>query len=122
MTDDSPTIFRLTGDPNEKHSLVYDTTRGNDFRATYAYDEIMDYRFMPYCSDLMVRFWVNSGRPEGLAGASLSKYGIQYTGRVDFAGQMTISRLSDGNEQVLATKTIGPLTVDKPKDVQVCQC
>ena len=115
MADDSPTIFRLTGDPNKTHSLVYDTTRGNDFRATYAYDEIIDYRVMPYCSDLMVRFWVNSGRPEGLAGALLSKYGIQYTGRVDFAGQMTISRLADGNEEVLATKTIGPLTVESQR-------
>ena len=75
----------------------------------------IDYKFMPYCSDLMIRFWVDSSRPEGFAGASLSKYGIQYTGKVDFAGQMTISRLADGKEEVLAAKTIGPSAINSPK-------
>jgi len=114
VEEESPTIFRLAGATGEKHWLLYDTSRGNDFRATYAYDEIMDYRYMPYCSDLMVRFWVTSSRPEGLAGASLSKYGISYTGRVDFAGQITIVRLADGNEQDLAGRQIGAIAVDKP--------
>jgi signal peptidase I len=114
IEEESPTIFTLVGAPGKEHLLVYDTSRGNDFRATYAYDEIMDYRYMPYCSDLMVRFWVSSSEPVGLVGASLSKYGIPYTGRVDFAGQMTIVRLSDGNEQVLATRTIGSPTVGRP--------
>jgi signal peptidase I len=113
--NENPTIFRLTGDPNEKNMLVYDAERGNDFRATYAYDEIWDYKTMPYCSDLMVRFLVNASRPEGFAGASLSKYGIQYTGKVDFSGQMTISRFVNGREDVLATKATGSLAVDSPK-------
>ena len=111
---ENPTIFRLAGTPDEIHRLQYDTSLGNDFRATYAYDETTDYRYMPYCSDLMVRFWVSSSRPDGLAGVSLSKYGVDYTGQVDFAGQMTISRVSDGNEQTLATKTTAPLTVERP--------
>ena len=115
VDDASPTIFRLSGDPNEKYSLVYDTTRGNELKATYAYDELFDYKFMPYCSDLMVRFLVNTSRPEGFAGASLSKYGMQYTGKVDFSGQMTISRLANGKEDVLATKAAGSLAVDSPK-------
>jgi signal peptidase I len=114
IEEETPTIFRLAGKPNEVQSLVYDTSLGNNLRATYAYDEIIDYRFMPYCSDLMVRFWVSSSKPAGLVGASLSKYGIQYTGRVDFAGQMTLVRTSDGNEQTLATRTIGSPTADKP--------
>ena len=113
VEEESPTIFRLNSPPDEVHSLTYDTTAGNDFRATYAYDEIDDYRFMPYCSDLMVRFWVNSGRPNGQAGATLSKYGISYRGRVDFAGQMTIERLGDGNEPPLSTKSIAPSEVNK---------
>ena len=115
VDESSPTVFRLNGDPNEKYSIAYDTTRGNEFKATYAYDELFDYKFMPYCSDLMIRFWVNTSRSEGFAGASLSKYGIQYTGKIDFAGQMTISRLADGNEEVLATKTVSPPTVDSKK-------
>jgi signal peptidase I len=102
----SPTIFRLNADPNENYSLVYDTTRGNEFKATYAYDELFDYKYMPYCSDLLMRFWVNSGGPDGFVGALLGKYGIQYTGKVDFKGQMTIARIADGKEEVLASKTV----------------
>ena len=112
MDEENPTIFRLAEIPGRLHRLDYDTSLGNDFRTTYAYDDTSDYRFMPYCSDLMIRFWVSSGETNGLTGASLSKYGINYTGQVDFAGRMTISRVSDGNEQTLATKTIAPLTVD----------
>jgi signal peptidase I len=115
VEEETPTIFRLAGEPNGEHRLVYDTSVGNDIRATYAYDETMDYRYMPYCSDLMVRFWITSGRPEeGTAGATLSKYGISYTGRVDFNGQMTISRVMDANEQLLVSRNIGSLTKDKP--------
>jgi signal peptidase I len=114
VEEESPTIFRLVGPSNETQWLVYDTSRGNDFRATYAYDETMDYRYMPYCSDLMVRFWAGSSEPEGLAGASLSKYATTYTGRVDFSGQMSISQISDGNEQALTSKTIGAVSIDRP--------
>ncbi len=114
IDDENPTIFRLAEATDKIHWMVYDTSRGNDFRATYAYDETTDYRDMPYCSDLMIRFWVSSSGPDGLAGTALSKYGIDYTGQVDFAGRMTISRISDGNEQTLANKTIAPLTVDRP--------
>jgi signal peptidase I len=124
IDEEKPTIFRLAGAPDKTNVLVYNTSLGNDFRATYAYDEITDYRYMPYCSDLMVRFWVSSNGPEGLAGVSLSKYGINYTGQIDFAGQMTISRVSDpsrqgraeagGNELTLAAKTIDPLPADRP--------
>jgi len=115
VDETSPTIFRLNGDPNEKYSLTYDTTRGNDFRATYAYDELFDYKFMPYCSDLMIRFLVDTKRAEGCIGASLSKYGIYYAGKVDFSGQMTLSRIIGGKEEVLATKAAGTLAPDKPK-------
>jgi signal peptidase I len=108
VEDDTPTIFRLAGDPCEKNTLVYDTALGNDFRATYAYDELGDYKFMPYCSDLMVRYWVDSNNPAGFVGASLSKYGIQYNARVDFAGQMTISQADGDSEKVLAEKNIVP--------------
>ena len=114
IDEDSPTIFRLAGEPNEIHRLAYDPSAGNNFRATYAYDEIVDYRNMPYCSDLMTRFWVSSSQPEGLVGASLSKYGIMYTGRIDFAGRMKITRMSDNNETELASRTIGPLKIDRP--------
>ncbi len=33
---------------------------GNDFRATYAYDDVRYFQFMPYCSDLKLRLQVDS--------------------------------------------------------------
>ncbi|MBN2020528.1 MAG: signal peptidase I [Sedimentisphaerales bacterium] len=114
IDEQSPTIFRLDCPPEERNSMEYDTTAGNDFRATYAYDEIHDYRFMPYCSDLMVRFWVDANQPEGEVGVTLSKYGISYEGRVDFNGQMSIKRVGNANEPALTTRTITKTTTDKP--------
>ncbi|MFH1370854.1 MAG: signal peptidase I [Planctomycetota bacterium] len=114
IDDENPTIIRLDEAADKTNWLFYDTSLGNDFRATYAYDEITDFRYMPYCSDLMLRFWVSADGPEALVGAGLSKYGIDYTGRVDFAGRMTISRVSDANEQVLAERKINPPAVDRP--------
>jgi signal peptidase I len=122
VDEDNPTAFHLESEPARVNRLVYDTSAGNDFRATYAYDETIDYRFMPYCSDLMIRFRVTSARTAGSAsspqagsaGASLGKYGSIYTGRVDFNGEMSITRLKDANEQVLATRTIGSLPTARP--------
>jgi signal peptidase I len=118
IDEENPTVLRLDSPPDEKNSLKYDDSAGNDFRATYAYDETNtnDYRFMPYCSDLMVRFWVNTSRQEGTVGATLSKYGISYAGRVDFSGHISIFRLGEPNkagEQELSKKTISPPATDK---------
>jgi signal peptidase I len=118
VEEESPTVFRLDGEPNIENRLIYDTSLGNNFKATYAYDETTDYRIMPYCSDLMVRFWVTAGRQQGYAGASLGKYGIIYTGRVDFAGQMTICRTSDSNEDAIKTRTIGRQIMSRPAMLQ----
>lgn len=114
VPEENPTIFRLNVPSDEIYTLMYDTTIGNDFRATYAYDEIDDYRFLPYCSDLMVRFWIDSSEPNVQVGAKLSKYGKTYIGRVDFSGQMTIERPGDENEPKLTTKSIGPPAIGKP--------
>jgi signal peptidase I len=106
VNEANPTLFVLNGDPNETSTLVYDTTRGNEFKATYAYDELFDYKNMPYASDLMIRFEADPCGAEGFVGASLSKYGIQYRGEVTFAGQMTIKRVAGDKEEVLATEAV----------------
>ncbi len=113
IDEENPIIFRLDEPAGRTNWLIYDTSLGNDFRATYAYDEINDFRYMPYCSDLMVRFWVSCDEMNGQAGAALSKYGIEYKATVDLTGQMTISRVSDGSEQTLADKTITPAGTGK---------
>jgi signal peptidase I len=112
--EDNPVIFHLESEPDAENQLVYNTSLGNDFRATYAYDETSNYSSQPYCSDLMIRFWVTSANTAGSAGASLGKYGITYTGRIDFNGEMSITRLVDTNDQVLLKRIIASLPTGKP--------
>jgi signal peptidase I len=56
VDETNPTKFHLDSGPDRINTIVYDTRVGNDFKATYAYDDVRDYGNMPYCSDLMVRF------------------------------------------------------------------
>ncbi len=102
-----PTVFRLSGGGREMSTLRYDTSAGNDFRATYAYDDVSGYRYMPYCSDLMMRFDVERGADEGFVGVRLSKYGLWYSGWVDFAGELVIARADGQAQEILAREMIG---------------
>ena len=102
----NPTVFRLDSAAEQINTLIYDSSIGNDFRATYAYDDVAAYNFMPYCSDLMVRFYARSVKPHGCIGASLSKYETEYEAWVDFAGNMVIKAVKGEKETELARKTI----------------
>ena len=109
-----PTKFYLNSPADEINSLIYDTSLGNDFRATYSYDSAGDYKHMPYCSDLMLRFYTRSDEPRGCIGIVLSKYQTIYKGWVDFAGDMVIAKVSEGKETILDSKIIGPSAINKP--------
>ena len=113
-----PTRFRLDAGDGDVHTMTYRTDIGNDFRATYAYDDVRTYRFMPYCSDLMVRFCVTTGRTDGLIGINLGKYGRTYRGRVDFSGRMAITEVSDGTESPLDSMAMPPIQTGRPIKVQ----
>jgi len=115
--EDKPTIFYIDSSVDETHSFFYDTSAGNDFRATYAYDDIRDYRNMPYCSDLMVRFYTDSKRPQGRIGVELSKYETHYRAWVDFndEGEMVITKTEkDGKITELGRKSIEPSDINEP--------
>ena len=114
LDKDSPTIFRLDSHPDHINTLTYDTSIGNDFRATYAYNDVDDYSYMPYCSDLMVRLYVSSTEPQGRIGISLSKYQNHYKAWTDFTGEMVIAKISQGKETILAHNLIEPPTTNKP--------
>ncbi len=109
--EDKPTKFYLDSPVNEIHSIFYDTSVGNDFRATYAYDDVKEYSYMPYCSDLMVRFCADSMLRQGQIGLELSKYETNYRAWVDFndEGVMVITKTEkDGKITELARKLIEP--------------
>ena len=106
ITEDekSPTVFRLDepqGRAGRINSLVYDTSRGNDFRATYAYGEIDRHGNMPYCSDLMVRFSCLAAGPEASIGIALSKYDTTYKAHVRLSsGTLVVTSHEEGGEPV----------------------
>jgi len=86
------TMFGLQSAPDRTNTLLYDSSIGNDFRTAYAYDEVSRYNDMPYCSDLMVRFYARSAEAVGRVGISLSKYETNYRAWVDFTGEMAITK------------------------------
>ena len=116
----SPTVFRLDpaeGRTDQIHSLFYDTSVGNDFRAAYAYDDVDTYSYMPYCSDLMVRFSMRAGEGKGRIGIALSKYQTTYRAWVDLAGEMVIAR-TDKSGQTTDLARLGPVPVTESALVQ----
>ena len=111
---DNPTRFQLNSVPTRLHTLTYDTSIGNDFKVTYSYNDVKSYQYMPFCSDLMVRFYAaRKDQPQGLIGATLSKYNSQYRATVDAVGNMTIARLTNNKEGILQTQTVEPPALDK---------
>jgi len=90
VDNDSPAMFVLNSEPSELSFLRYDTSLGNNFRATYAYNDVDQYSHRPFCSDLKLRFYVQKTAAPSLAGVSLSKYGVEYRGWINDKGQMVI--------------------------------
>ena len=85
---DDSTRFVLNDSEDRINWLKYDSSVGNDFKAAYSYDRVQQYRYMPNCSDLMIRFHVEFTDFEstGLIGASLSKYMSDYKASIDMSG------------------------------------
>lgn len=112
--EDSPTLFHLDGSADQINTMVYDTSIGNNFRAAYAYDEVGDYSGMPYCSDLMVRFYCLTAVPQGSIGVSLGKYRTNYSAWIDFKGEMVISKSNrQGGTLELVKKPIKSPEINK---------
>ena len=97
---ENPTLFYLDSPAGQINTMEYNTSIGNDFRATYAYDDVGDYSGMPYCSDLMVRFCCNTTDREGSIGISLSKYETTYRAKVYFSGTFELTKQEKGKDPV----------------------
>ena len=93
------TVFTLESDADDVHTMYYDTKRGNDFGAqNCAYNPGRTHTKPPYCSDLMVRFYVNLSESQGIIGIGLSKYRRRYKAQVDAKGVMSIAQSDNGTE------------------------
>ncbi|MGD0785865.1 MAG: S26 family signal peptidase, partial [Sedimentisphaerales bacterium] len=114
-----PTEFTLKSDSAKINTLFYDTSKGNDFHATYAYDDPRMYKYLPFCSDLMMKFYARRGEKQGNVGISFTKYQTLYNGRFDPTGLMVIEKVdSEGKTVELAKKQISPIDKDKEFLVQ----
>jgi len=104
---DNPTLFRLDSPADQINTLVFNTSNGKDFKATYAYNEgdVRRQEELPFCSDLMVRFYADSSNRQGSIGIELSKYGTNYRAWVDLTGQMFLAKISEGKKIILANKS-----------------
>jgi signal peptidase I len=119
----NPAIFHLCSPADEINTMSYDTSIGNNFRASYAYDEIKDYDYLPYCSDLKVRFYIRPTDANVCVGMSMSKYRTNYKAWVDFGKsqgsvgstcEMLIAKVSKSKEVILARKSIKPPAIGDP--------
>ncbi|MCE5341493.1 MAG: signal peptidase I [Planctomycetaceae bacterium] len=108
-----PLEFTLATDADKINTMFYDTQKGNDFRATYAYDNPGAYPYMPFCSDLMMKLAVKQSST-GVMGIALSKYKTSYKASLDSDGTMRIVKIAeDGNAVELAKKQISVAFTDK---------
>jgi signal peptidase I len=108
ISDEDPTRLELDSPADQTSTLTYGGPSANGFAATYAYNEVYGYSRMPTCSDLMVRFYLRPANSDGSVGITLSKYGIDYRARLDPSGRMTLAKVSDGQETVLASREATP--------------
>ena len=93
---DNETVFTLGEESGTQHTIVYAPDNPNDFRAFYGYNESSGYSFKPIVSDLMVSFYAKCENPDGHVGASLEKYGVHYSARVEFGGAMVFTKTVNG--------------------------
>ncbi len=116
--DANPTVFRLDSPIDQINYINYDTETGNDFRATYAYNDIRKYHVMPYCSDLRTRFYARPASELGTIGIQMSKYQTHYKAWVDLAGKMIIAKVFENEQTILTQKSIELPITNKPALVE----
>ncbi len=108
---DKSSVFTLAVRPEQIHTIYYDSGKGNDFKASYAYGNSNFYKTLPFCSDLMMKFYTKiDDKPAGTVGIGLSKGLITYKAYLNSAGNMIIEKiLLDKTSVTLAEKQIQPL-------------
>lgn len=97
------TVFTLADNAQTRHTLVYMPNNPDDFKAFYGYNESSGHSFKPVVSDLMVNFYAKCDDPHGTIGASLEKYGVHYSARVEYRGAVIFEKTVNGQTTQLRT-------------------
>lgn len=115
INTDNSTEFQLDCPRDQVNMLTYGAPSANDFEVAYSYNDVDTYNHMPYCSDLMMRFYVQISELHGGIGIGLGKYDNIYKAWIDFTGQMVITKVhGQGQEEILNSKQVAVPTADKP--------
>jgi signal peptidase I len=101
LAAEGPTVFSLTGRPDQVQVLHYNPSAGKDFRTTYGYNEAYLNQGMPVCGDLMVRMTAFFPDRGGMIGAELKKEGIVYRGFLRSNGTMEIGQVKGGDYRMI---------------------
>lgn len=109
-----PTEFTLKSPPDSTNIMFYDTHKGNDFRAVYAYGDPQFYHNIPFCSDLMMNYYACFESDSGIVGIGLTKYESLYKAYLNSSGRMSIEKVdASGKTAELAHKDITPPAAGK---------
>ena len=107
-----PTEFTLESPAEITNVMFYDTRKGNDFRAVYAYGDPQFYHNIPYCSDLMMNYYATFQSDGGTVGIGLTKYASLYKAYLNLSGEsceMIIEKVDTlGQTAELVRKEISP--------------
>ncbi|MFA6186964.1 MAG: signal peptidase I [Phycisphaerae bacterium] len=88
-----PTKFTLAASAEKTNIMFYDTTKGNNFRAAYGYGDPRYYDNIPYCSDLMMKYYARFDAGQSSVGIGLKKYETLYKAYVNSTGEMIIEKV-----------------------------
>jgi signal peptidase I len=114
----NPTMFVLDSSIDKINTMFYDTSHGNGFRATYAYNDVRSYRMRPFCSDLMVCFYAQSF-DNSIIGMELSKYRTRYQAWVGSDGNVAIERITnEGLKEELIKNQFDISLEEKPVEIK----
>ena len=109
-----PTEFTLKSPPDSTNIIFYDTHRGNNFQAVYAYGDPRFYHNIPFCSDLMMNYYACFESDSGTVGIGLTKYKSLYKAYLTSSGEMIIEKVDALGQTVeLAHKEITPPAADR---------
>ena len=99
-----PTEFTLKSPPDSTNIMYYDTKKGNDFRAVYAYGDPRFYHNIPFCSDLMMNYYARFDDNSGTVGIGLTKYETLYKACINSSGEMIIEKVDSLGRTVELTR------------------
>jgi signal peptidase I len=108
ISEQNPTELVLDCPQGETNVLTYGAASANGFQVTYAYNDVRSYNRMPEDNDLMVRFYMEPAGSKGQIGATITKWGIDYKAWIDLAGEMSLSKVGQGQETILQNVSVRP--------------